>query len=355
MATPQSAVGASRSRGPTQWPGEAGSAAAPFQNPAALVRRRLQSWFEARLPRRDSMVLTQRTVYILPTGAGWMLAATLGVLLVSSINYQLNLGYLLTFLLTGAAAVGMHVCHANLRGIAMHLIAPKPMYASARGYFDIELVNERRSARPAIGVHTAQQPQPSWADVPAQSRTRVQLGFEPQHRGYQHLPTLTLHTLYPLGTFRVWTVWRPASTVLVYPAVEAHPPPLPAAQAVGRGQALRSASAASGEFEGVRPWRRGDARKLVVWKKLAKNDELVSRDMEHAQHSELWLDLEHTGSVDLEHKLSRLCAWVLQAEQRGLRYGLRLKGVRIEPGLGASHQAQCLQALALFENSGSAP
>ncbi|MGQ0709095.1 MAG: DUF58 domain-containing protein [Rhodoferax sp.] len=317
--------------------------------PRALQwRRRLREWFESRLPRRDTLLLTQRNVYILPSAPGGMLAATLLVLLLASINYQLNLGYLLTFLLTGAAAVGMHVCHANLRGLTMHLIAPQPTFARARGVFDIELVNERRSLRPAIAVRTAAQEQATWTDVPAQGRARVQLGFVPQRRGEQFLPTLTLQTDYPLGTFRVWTVWRLASPVLVYPAVEAHPPPLPPVQAVGAGQAQRSAAAASGEFEGVRAWRRGDARKLVVWKKVAKNDELVSRDLEHAQRSELWLDLESTGCADLEHRLSRLCAWVLQAEQRGLRYGLRLGGQRIGPGQGGAHQAQCLQALALY-------
>ena len=42
-----------------------------------------------------------------------MLAATLLVLLVASINYQLNLGYLLTFPLAGSALVGMHLCHGT--------------------------------------------------------------------------------------------------------------------------------------------------------------------------------------------------------------------------------------------------
>jgi hypothetical protein len=71
----------------------------------------------ARGRRSDTLELTQRNVYIVPTRAGWMLGATLLVLLVASINYQLNLGYLLTFLLAGSVAVGMHVCHATLRGL----------------------------------------------------------------------------------------------------------------------------------------------------------------------------------------------------------------------------------------------
>ena len=64
---------------------------------------------QSRLPLTDSITLTQRNVYILPTRPGLMLALTLLVLLVASINYQLNLGYLLTFLLAGSAA-GRHAC-----------------------------------------------------------------------------------------------------------------------------------------------------------------------------------------------------------------------------------------------------
>src|SRR6218665_1480705 len=94
-------------------------------NQLASVRRRFQRWWQERLPFCDSLLLTQRNVYILPTGAGWMLALTLLVLLIASINFQLNLGYLLTFLLAGSAVVGMHVCHANLRGITLQLQAPE--------------------------------------------------------------------------------------------------------------------------------------------------------------------------------------------------------------------------------------
>ena len=90
-------------------------------NPLASVRQRFQRWWQARLPLSDTLTLTQRNVYILPTGAGWMLLLTLLVLLVASINFQLNLGYLLTFLLAGSAVVGMYICHANLRGLTLHL------------------------------------------------------------------------------------------------------------------------------------------------------------------------------------------------------------------------------------------
>ena len=102
----------------------------------------------------------------------------------------------------------------------------------------------------------------------------------------------------------------------------------------------------SGEFEGVRAYRRGDPLKLVVWKKAAKTDELVSRDTQQAQRYELWLDFTQAGHQDTELRLSRLAAWVLQADRLGMDYGLRLPGHQIAPASGEAHKRRCLEALA---------
>ncbi len=313
------------------------------------IRQRLQKWFESRITPRDSVTLTQRTVYIVPTSAGWMMGFTLLVLLVASINYQLNLGYVLTFLLTGSAVVGMHVCHGTLRGITMHLIAPDARFAGASVPIGINLSSQRKSVRYGIGVALWGSGHWSWTDIPAQGSTQVQVAYAPPRRGLHRLPTLTAETRFPLGTFRVWTVWRPAAQVLVYPAPEAHPPPLPPGEPRAGG-ASRAQRHTSGEMDGVRAYRRGDPMKQVVWKKVAKADELISRDAQQFDRQELWLDLAHTGNAaSTEDKLSRLCAWVCLAEAQELRYGLRLADVEIAPQHGEAHKKACLQALALYD------
>ena len=335
--------------------------------PLTHIRARFQRWWQARLPLSDSITLTQRNVYILPTWPGFMLGATLLVLLVASINYQLNLGYLLTFLLAGSAVAGMHVCHGTLRGLTMNLIAPDEQYTGAIAITGINLVNERRSVRHGIGLsvlgagqqatgadhlvkesrHPVKEaPHWVWADVPAQGSCTVHVAFKPDKRGLHRVPTLTAETRFPLGTFRVWTVWRPTAQVLVYPAPEPHPPPLPAGEP-RTGGAQATHLHATGEYDGVRAYRRGDPLKLVVWKKAAKADELVSRDAQQAQQFELWLDFAHTGISNTENKLSRLCAWVLEADKRSLDYGLRLPGLEIKPSCGLVHKKRCLEALAL--------
>lgn len=322
---------------------------APGLNPFAFVRHRFRAWWQARLPLSDSITLTQRNVYILPTRPGVMLAATLLVLLVASINYQLNLGYLLTFLLAGCAVVGMHVCHATLRGLSLTLAPPEPVFAGQHAPLRVVLSNERKSPRYGIRLAVLDETHEdrwAWTDVPAQGTSAVSVAFQPLERGLHRVPPLTAETRFPLGTFRVWTVWRPAAQVLVYPAPEPLPPPLPEGEPRA-GVAGPARQQSSGEFDGVRAYRRGDPMKLVVWKKAAKSGELVSRDAQQAQRHELWLDFTRAGSGGTEGRLARLAAWVLQADRLGVDYGLRLPGREIAPDSGEAHKRRCLEALAL--------
>jgi uncharacterized protein (DUF58 family) len=319
-------------------------------HPVAAVRRRWQDWWQARLPRSDTLTLTQRNVYILPTRAGFTLAATLLVLLVASINYQLNLGYLLTFLLGGSALVSTYISHGTLRGLTLVLHPVEAHHAGAPTRLRITLHNARKAPRYGIGLQVYALPGGShwvWCDVAGQGSTDVELVLAGLPRGRRDIPTLTAETRFPLGIFRVWTLWRPAASVLVWPSAEPSPPPLPPGQPHSSGGSA-ARHVASSEFDGVRPYRRGDPLKSIVWKKAAKSDELVSRDSQQAQHFQLWLDLNDTGGAALEQRLSRLCAWVLMAQAQELDYGLRLPGCELPPAQGEMHQRQCLQALALY-------
>lgn len=316
-------------------------------HPWRSARTRLARWWEARLPRLDRLTLTQRNVYILPTRAGLMLALTLLVLLVASINYQLNLGYLLTFLLAGCAVVAMHVSHATLRGITLTLVAPDAVFMGAKALFFIQLHNPDKRPRRGMGVAVLGSQQWVDCDLEGCASTRVQLAWQPPQRGLHPLPTLSAHTLFPLGTFRVWTLWRPATPLLVYPQPEARPPPLPAGASQSASQARSRRANRVGDPDGLRAYRRGDALKMVLWKKVARSGELVSRDSQALQSHELILSRADTGLSQPEAQLSRLCAWLLQAEQLGLRYGLALTQPDIAPDQGPAHLQRCLRALAL--------
>jgi uncharacterized protein (DUF58 family) len=320
--------------------------------PATLVRARFQRWLDARLAATDTLLLTQRNVYILPTRAGFMFGLTLLVLLLGSINYQLNLGYVLTFLLAGSGVVSMHVTHATLRGLTLHLKPVAPVFAGEPAVLDVVLTSPG-SARYGIGLKVSGTAATTltWIDVPALAQAHAQVSFVPAVRGHHDAPTLSAETRFPLGLFRTWTVWRPAAQLLVYPRPEHPAAPLPMARTVADGP-TRSHTTEGGEVEGVRAYRRGDPPKLIAWKKAAKaleaGGELVSRDTQTSSHRQLWLDWQACATLAPEERLSRLTAWTLAAHRAGADYGLRLPGIEIAPAGGEGQRRRCLEALALW-------
>ncbi len=319
---------------------------------AALLghpRQRFRAWWQARHPRTDTWILTQRNIYIVPTRAGFVFAAVLMVMLLAAINYQLNLGYVLTFLLAGAGFVSMHLTHNTLRGLTLHLKPPSPGFAGTALPLEVVLHSPAR-LQYGVGLgleDAADRSHDVFVDVPAGGQASAHLAFVPPRRGLHEVPTLHVETRYPFGLFRAWTVWRPSARLLAWPAPERPVAPLPSAPA-SVGETAQRKPSENGEFEGVRAYRRGDALKHVVWKKAARTGELVSRDASSAMQQELWLDWHLAQLAGTEPRLSRLAAWVLAAEAAGVAHGLRLPGVEIAPGSGNAQQRRSLDALALW-------
>ena len=320
------------------------------------VTARVQRWFDARLPLADHHRAGQRNIYIVPTGAGLVFGALLAVLLLTSINYQLSLGYVLTFLLSGSALASMHMTHATLRGLRLHLRAGPPAFAG--GHADLEITLDNPGARRhGIGLGWRDQTERAWTDVPAHGLCSLHLPLPLPQRGWQPVPALVAETRFPMGLFRAWTVWRPAARVLAWPRPEHPAPPLPLRGGTDR-QAPAAASAplparAADEvaFDGVRPWRSTDTWRQVAWKKVARTGELVSREAAAAASGPLWLDEAAARSPegDAEQGLSRLAAWVLAAERAGLAVGLRLGGHEWAAGSGEAHRRALLDALGAWQ------
>ena len=321
-------------------------------NPANFARRRFRVWLQKRLPKDDTLLLTQRNVYILPTPAGLMFGCTLLVLLVASVNYQLSLGYVLTFLLAGSGLVSMHLTHGTLRGLTLHLKPVAAVFAGDPAVLDI-LMTSGGPARFGIGLKFigAAEATLAWTDVPEGGQSTAHVSFVPVARGLHEVPSISAETRFPLGLFRAWTVWRPAARLLVYPKLESRPPRLPAARPVAGGLS-RSRLADGGEIEGVRGYRRGDPLKHIAWKKAAKaletGGDLVSRDTSTSAHQEIWLEWSACGGLAPEERLSRLSAWTLAAHRAGADYGLRLPGLELAPAGGDTQRRRCLEGLALW-------
>jgi uncharacterized protein (DUF58 family) len=325
------------------------TAALPRRAPAGL--RRFRDWWLQRHPLTDTWTLTQHNVYILPTRGGLAFGLTLLVMLLSSINYQLNLGDVLTFLLAGSGLVSIHMTHGTLRGLTLRLRPAAPVFAGEAAQIEVVLSNPG-SARHGLGVHFRDLRHSrgrAWCDVPAQGQASAHLSIVPPTRGWHAVPTLIVETRFPFGLFRAWTLWRPAGRVLAYPRAEQPAPQLPTAQSAP-GDAVHARQGEGSELDGVRAWRRGDSLRQVAWKKMARSGQLVSRENSADASRELWLDWQASAGAgsDTEARLSRLTAWLIAAERLGLAYGLRLPGQQLAPDRGELHLRSALQRLALW-------
>ncbi|MCC2954560.1 DUF58 domain-containing protein [Massilia sp. IC2-477] len=316
------------------------------------VRRTTGNW----LPRRGTLdagevVLSQRRVFILPTRAGIGFALLLLVLLIGSINYSLGLGFALTFLALSCALVDMVFTYRNLAHLALQQGRVPTVFAGQEAQFELHVANRSALARYGVWIDFADIKEPRHAtDIAAHGSASVLLGVATTARGWLQLERVVLSTRFPLGLFRAWSYWRPATRALVYPRPEEGAPPLPVSgNAVGSGRA-----AGNDDFAGVRSYQAGDSPRQLAWRQIARLDpalggQLVTKHFEGGVGDELVLDFAQLPAhLDLELRLSRMTRWVLDAEQRALPYAFRLGGIRHDAGNGAAHQAACLRALALY-------
>lgn len=323
------------------------------------LRQRWRTWWQSRHPRRDTHQMGQHNIYIVPTRPGLAYCLTLALLLLASINEQLSLGFALTFLLAGAGFASMHTTHANLRRLSLDLKPPPDAFAGHAVPLQVRLHNPG-AARWGLGLRCQIEPRLlersdaalAWVDVPAQAHTELHLQLTPLQRGLHELPAIHIETRFPFGLFRAWSIWRPASTVCIYPAPETPAAALPwHADQGDRADTAHSRLQAGEDVEGLRPFRRGDSPGQIAWKKsLVQNDataQLWVRDRHAPARQQLWLDWRQTAGLEQEARLSRLCAWVQNCERAQQPYGLRLpSGIELAPACSAAHQQQCLRALA---------
>ncbi len=323
---------------------------------------RIADWIAQRAPvEHGDVLLDRRRVYILPTRAGLIFGAAMVVLLIGSINYGLQLGFLLTFLVTSVAVVGMYHTHRNLARLLLRGHRADPVFAGDVATFELLVTNPTPEARYALnfglvlptrrkagGLFRREQPLPgSWIDVPAKGSRPVGLPLPTRRRGRRACPRVRIETRFPFGLWQAWAYFTPGLSAIVYPKPEEDAPPLPLALG---GSLYGAGMAASGEdFAGVRPYQSGDSQRMIAWKLAAHSDELSVKLFEAAAGGELVLDFDALPpNLGVERKLARLARWVLDADAAQLRYALHLPGSTIAPGSGAEQRERCLTALALF-------
>lgn len=309
---------------------------------------RIGLWLNRRRgPQAGDVRLSQRSIYILPSKAGMLYGVVLLTMLVASINYQLSLGYALTFLLGATAIVGILHTFRNMTDLTLRPGRAEPVFAGQLAEFSLMLVNPSKSERFAIHLAATGMARNEIIDLPPTAEQLVSIALPTIRRGWLQLPRLKLSSAYPLGIWRAWAYWHPSLRVLVYPTPETPAAPMP------ENLALSSDGNGSGKGEddvaAIRPYQAGDSMRRIAWKAVARSasDNLLSKQFDGGDRGELLLDWRLLPSqLDNETRISRLTRWVIDAEGSGTRYALHLPDQQIGLDTGPAHRQRCLEALA---------
>lgn len=313
---------------------------------SALWQRVFRTRAEDSLPH----TVTHQRVYIVPSKRGCAFIVTLLLMLIASINYSLSLGYALCFLLTGLFSASLLHTYRNVAGLSISAITSHDVFAGEEANFHIKIMN--LFARTRHGIQITAGSGSTRVQVLPNTDTEATVSIRTQSRGNCHLGRLTLQSDWPLGLWTCWSYLHVAKYAMVFPQPEDNPPPLPAES--GFDKSGPTHSVITGDVSGLRDYQPGDSIGSIAWKSAARGLGLQSRTFDNEETKAATnLDLRHATVPGLEAQLSRMCAWVLHAEQTKTDYAFKLPDFSLDKSHGKEQQTQALRALALFGDTGN--
>lgn len=322
-----------------------------FDNRAARVPLSVPASERSARSARAGRLLRFRRIYILPTRQGMGFALAVSVMLLGSINYDNALGYVLCFMLIGVSLISMLHAVRNLAGLRLSHGESEPVFTHDQAHFRLSIDN--RGQRQRFGLLARLGGGRGHADdavlhfeVPADRIARIALPGIAARRGWFDPGPVTIATRFPFGFFRAWSRQDIGLRCLVYPRPQGGqemPEHLPAdngeQDTAGKGE---------DEFSGLRDYQQGDSAQRVHWKAVARGQDMPVKVFSGASSGVALLRWQDVAGGDTEARLSQLSRWVLDAEEKHLRYGLCLPGLELPADNGERHRHRCLEALALY-------
>lgn len=304
-----------------------------------------KSWFSGAPSVSLPLILRRKRVYILPTRNGIIFMIILLGMLLGSVNHNNNLGFLLTFLLSGMAFNSMFYTYRNLLGVRVLAVTTVPVFAGEDAVFEF-LVRVEGKAKTAVTFGFADEAR-TLARLDVNSDHRIRVVKSTEKRGRINPGILVVASEYPFGFFRAWSPLKLNLESLVYPQPVSAPLILAENGTMEDGDKTIQKQGVD-DFIGLKSYQPGDSFQHVSWKAYSRGQGLFTKTFAVQAGSSVMLDWSGFKEPDVERKLSMLCDMVLKAHRRQMIYGLRLPGVVVEPGQGESHKRGCLKALALF-------
>ncbi|UCD32933.1 MAG: DUF58 domain-containing protein [Desulfobacterales bacterium] len=289
--------------------------------------------------------LEWKRILILPTRFGLLFVILIAGMLIGSINYNNNLGFLLTFLLGSMALVSMVHTYKNLKGIRIISAKSHPVFAGDIAVFEF-WVGASGRVRAAVTFKFENNKEVR-QDLRSGVDNRFSVPVTTHTRGVLRPGPLKVTTRYPLGLFAASCNLNIGIECIVYPQ-PINVPFKPTKGVLPVDDKGRKKFSGVDDFQGLKSYQPGDPLQRISWKTYSRGLGLFTKLFVQHSDTEVLLDWHTLDEPDIERKLSMLCHEVLTAHRRNISYGLKLPRQTIPHGKDIIHKHKCLKALAMF-------
>jgi len=313
----------------------------------SFIDKKIKKIFGNRMQIADTIRLRQKSTYILPTKAGFLLAGVVVLMMIAATNYQNNLAFLLTFLVVSVGLVSMLFTFKNLQGLIFKLGLAESVFAGKRLQVNVHLSSQEKQNHFTIGTGFSKS-DIYFIDVLADLDNQVIVSIKTEQRGWFDIPRLMVTSNFPFGLFRIWAWIKFASPTLIYPKpIE---PPIKGSQGNSDDEQQQENNLSSGneDLYGLKTYQVGEPISRIDWKAVARERGLFTKEFVAYQSQNLVFDWNDFPSTEKELRLSYLCYLVIEASQSNFEYALRLPENNISINSGETHKRNCLDALALY-------
>lgn len=293
----------------------------------------------------DTLPVTLRheRIYILPTRRGLAFIAVVMVMLLASMNYGLNLGYALGFMMVGLFASCLLSTYQNLAQLELQSIAATDTFANEQAQFTVTFAENRNRTRHSINL--AVEGAADRIDIKANSSNSGTLRLHDCSRGLMKLGRVTISSDFPLGLWRGWGYIHSPISTYVYPRVESPAAELSNQSAITSEKTKKQFG--EQEYNQLKRYQKTDSLGSVAWKQVAKGGDWYSKEFEPENTGNntviRWQDTPANFTV--EQRLSRMCAWIVAAQADNISFGFELPGVTLKSLPGPEHTKHCLRLL----------
>ncbi len=314
----------------------------PVKPIKTLFQKRFDKWIDKRIPlQTEQLKLSRKSIYILPTKFGFLFGLILVAMLVGSINYEINMGFLLTFLFSAIFFIGMLQSYKNFNTVTLAPQPIKPVFASENVTVNFLSLSKHITFNTAIQIEKQQ------AYHNLNEKSLVPITIKGYKRGIYRINKIKLFSIYPMGHFYVWSWFKTDLEIIVYPQPKAisNTEQISKTNKVGENSSQRKGS---DELYSYKHYQAGDPIQRIAWKKTAQTGKLHSKEMSKLISDDYYIDWHQFSHLATEERLSLMCHLVLDAHNRNEMYGLILPDVEINPEHSEQHKHACLKELASF-------